>query len=281
MATNNSQKLNKLNWLLVIAILLLIITLGFYFFNFKNGLGADSSNWGTFGDFMGGTLNPLFALFSLFAIIYTIKIQTQELELSRDELEATRTELAKSAKSQEEQCKSFEIQNQSIKQQTFENTFFKLLEQFNGLLDEFHKRDEINSNYRTIFYVEKNMFNVNEIKKKFLEHNEGTMKVCFMTLYQIIKFVNDNVPCNGKLYTNIIRASLDDKLLCLLAVNCLTDDFAKYKKLLEDYSLLEHLNINTLEEGKVSTKMLNILKEYNIKAFDNNTELIKLLEKNS
>ena len=92
----NSTKLNKLNYLLYFAILLLFSTLCVYFYNFKNGLSTESSNWGTFGDFMGGTLNPIFALFSLFAIIYTIKIQTQELEFSREELEATRSELKES-----------------------------------------------------------------------------------------------------------------------------------------------------------------------------------------
>ena len=133
MATENSQKLKKLDKLIYIAIGLFLITVFFYFSKFDNGLSNNNADWGTFGDFMGGTLNPLFALFSLFAIIYTIKIQTEELELSREELKATKEELIKSREAQEEQSKSFKIQNESIKLQSFENTLFKLNEVFNDV----------------------------------------------------------------------------------------------------------------------------------------------------
>jgi len=71
---------------------------------------SKNSGWGTFGDFIGGTLNPLFALFSLFAIISTIRIQTEELELSREELRDTKEELKKSREAQEEQSNSLKIQ---------------------------------------------------------------------------------------------------------------------------------------------------------------------------
>jgi len=111
----NSIKLKNLNWLLYIAIGLLIITAFIYFANFNNGFSHDKNDWGTFGDFMGGTLNPLFAFLSLFAIIYTIRIQTQELEYSREELKATKEELEKSRIAQQEQSESFKIQNKSIK----------------------------------------------------------------------------------------------------------------------------------------------------------------------
>ena len=126
MSSENSKKLKKLDKLIYVAIGLFLITLVIYLFKFNNGLSSSNADWGTFGDFMGGTLNPLFALFSLFAIIYSIKIQTEELELSREELEATREELTKSREAQEQQSESFKIQNKSIKLQSFENTFFQL-----------------------------------------------------------------------------------------------------------------------------------------------------------
>lgn len=130
MSTKTKDKLPHLKHLLSAAILLFIITLGIYFLNFHEGLSTERSDWGTFGDFMGGTLNPIFAIFSLAAILYTIKIQTEELELSRKELEATREELRKSSEAQQEQSESFKIQNDSIKLQSFENTFFQLMNLF-------------------------------------------------------------------------------------------------------------------------------------------------------
>ncbi|MGE4419183.1 MAG: putative phage abortive infection protein [Sulfurimonas sp.] len=129
---HNSKKLKNLNWLLLVALIFLIVVLSTYFYSFHHTLSSDKSEWGTFGDFVGGTLNPLFAFLSLFAIIYTIRIQTEELEYSRKELEATKEELEKSRIAQQEQSESFKIQNESIKQQAFENTFFQLV---NALTD--------------------------------------------------------------------------------------------------------------------------------------------------
>ncbi len=148
----NSKKLKNLNWLLGVALIFLIIVLGTYFYSFHNVLSTDKSEWGTFGDFVGGTLNPIFAFLSLFAIIYTIRIQTEELEYSREELKATKEELEKSRIAQQEQSESFKIQNESIKLQAFENTFFQLV---NALIDT------------------KNNISVNIKKGAFFRNNDG------------------------------------------------------------------------------------------------------------
>lgn len=102
MSIKTRNKLPDLKYLLYFAIFLFFITLGAYVLNFHEGISENNADWGTFGDFMGGTLNPLFALLTLFAIICTIKIQTEELELSREELKATREELRKSSEAQQE-----------------------------------------------------------------------------------------------------------------------------------------------------------------------------------
>ncbi|BAK71956.1 hypothetical protein [Arcobacter sp. L] len=119
----NSSKLNFLNLILGFAIFLFIALLVFYFFNIFDLDTTKKADWGTFGDFIGGTLNPIFALFSLFAIIYTIKIQTEELELSREELRETKEELKESRIAQQEQSESLKLQNEATKLQMFENTF--------------------------------------------------------------------------------------------------------------------------------------------------------------
>jgi hypothetical protein len=146
----NSSKLKILNWILVVAIFLFIGLIFIYFFNIFPLDATEKGTWGTFGDFIGGTLNPLFALFSLFAIIYTIKIQTKELELSREELEATRKELEGSRIAQQEQSKSLKLQNKATKNQIFENTFFKLIELFNEELKKLTLEITINGGFISI-----------------------------------------------------------------------------------------------------------------------------------
>lgn len=131
----NSSKLNFLNNLLYGAIGIFVILVILYFIFIFGLTDEQKGNWGTFGDFLGGTLNPIFALFSLFAIIYTIKIRTEELEFSRQELADTKEELKESRIAQQEQSKSLQLQNEATKLQMFETTFFQLLNQHNEYLE--------------------------------------------------------------------------------------------------------------------------------------------------
>lgn len=273
MKINNSNKLNKLNYLLYIALFMYVVILIFYFYNFNNGFSTDKDDWGTFGDFVGGTLNPLFAFFSLFAIIYTVKIQTEELEYTKEELEKSRI-------AQETQSESFQIQNNSIKQQTFENTFFSLLEHHNILIEKLNKKtDEL---YNKIV-INKNS---KEIVIEFIDNNKGIVKTYFMTLYQLLKFISEeekkfqkeNSVFIPKLYTNIVRATFDDALLGLLAINCNIKEFEKFKLLIEKYNFLEHLNIEFLNEKGNELKVINSLFIFNKNIFGNNTVLCDLVE---
>ena len=50
------------------------------------------SAWGTFGDYMGGLLNPLVSILTLFVAISVWRLQKDELELTRKELAQTRQE---------------------------------------------------------------------------------------------------------------------------------------------------------------------------------------------
>lgn len=291
----NSSKLNFLNKILYGAIAIFIILVIAYFIFIIKLDDAQKGNWGTFGDFIGGTLNPIFALFSLFAIIYTIKIQTEELELSREELRETKEELKESRIAQQEQSESLKLQNQATKLQIFENTFFQLLNQHNEYLDLVVKENI------KIDYFEYIPFSGNssgrkknglKSKEKILlefcgiNQTKRALKNYFMTLFQILKCIDEYTNrnnINAKFYTNIIRALIDDEILKLLAINCLAYNFTKYKEYLEKYSFFEHIYINNREE---ETKIiLEYLLEYDKKAFGKNEKILeifdKLKEKNS
>lgn len=89
--------------------------------------GTQRDDWGTFGDYFGGTLNPIFGFASFIALLATIIYQGKELKLSRTELELTRTELASSAT-------ALKNQNKAIELQSFEQTFFSWLLSYQELL---------------------------------------------------------------------------------------------------------------------------------------------------
>ena len=281
----NSSKLNNLNWILWTAIILFIGLLLIYYFNIFESSPDKKGEWGTFGDFIGGTLNPLFALFSLFAIIYTIKIQTKELELSREELEATRKELEGSRIAQQEQSESLKLQNQATKLQMFENTFFKLFEQHNEMLDNCYNSHGIISilNYQSTrqddFGQVLEDVNKNELIDNFRYTNQhnNAVKNYFMVLYQLLKFIDIQCVKNNfdaKFFTNIVRAILDNEILKALAVNIIAyKDFTQYKEYIEKYELFEHLYIDDRDVN--SNLLFDVLIEYDKKAFGKNEEILE------
>jgi len=64
-----SKKILKL--ILWICISIAIATIGFYAYNFnKSPLSSDPSDWGTFGDYIGGILNPILGITNIIVLIY-------------------------------------------------------------------------------------------------------------------------------------------------------------------------------------------------------------------
>jgi len=71
-------------------------------------ISKDVQAWGQFGDYIGGTTNPILAFLSFTALLLTIILQGKQLENSSRqlqqsgvELELSRQELARSARAQE------------------------------------------------------------------------------------------------------------------------------------------------------------------------------------
>lgn len=92
----SSQK----NELIPLLILLVVITavavvavVATYTFTFRGSLSHEQALWGQFGDYLGGTLNPIFGFISVIALILTLAMQTKQLDLSKEELSLTRKEL--------------------------------------------------------------------------------------------------------------------------------------------------------------------------------------------
>lgn len=81
---------------------------------------------GQMGDFFGGMLNPLLAFASFIALLYTIRIQSRELEMST-------LELKNAAIAQRESSDALQKQVSHIEKQNFENIFFKMLNNLTNL----------------------------------------------------------------------------------------------------------------------------------------------------
>ena len=259
---NKGNKPNRLLWILGgIAVAAFIFVLERYINNFKTfPIANDSATWGTFGDYLGGTLNPIISFLALIGLLYTIHQQAQEMQATREELE-------QAAEQQRRQSEIFNLQQ-------FESTFFSLLEQHNKIIETLVKNvDEINKYNQT--HDSKDSF-INEIYEKYSEIYQSNvcdnqikinlyianniqqnleLKRYFIVLFQILKLISLNLSKDTygntnnkisiedyvaddeksrekisnlyinpqeKIYSNILRSFIPNEILKLIALNCLS-----------------------------------------------------------
>lgn len=246
-----------------VAICMFIIVVSAYIWNFNEyKISKKAGDWGTFGDFVGGTLNPTLAFLSFLALLQTIKIQSKELKNSTKELEETRKATRDSAEALKEQSSSIKLQN-------FENTFFNMLNLHNQLqnnlsLNQLKKHLIQDQEYGEYYvysilkqptYIKENSdYNGKKVISKLFEIFEDYIKIksrqaknnnidirmiyndfhkefneiighYFRNIYQILKFIDkqrDEELIDKKFYTNILRAQLSNSELALLLINALS-----------------------------------------------------------
>jgi len=257
----------------------------FYFMNFSGSLSSEHERWGTFGDFVGGTLNPILSFFALIALLLTIILQSKELE-------ATREELKRSATAQEKSEASLKKQSEILNRQQFEQTFFSLLEQHNSALEKIstpstrwtNNRSDLDVARQSIFKAA----TLAEAKDK-LEQKNRFCGHYFRVLYQLLKFIATNIPGseigtkfdkndivksamaeNEKMYSNMVRSFLSYDVSQILAINCYCSGerstYWRYRQLLERYEFLEHM---PFEVESAKNDLLIQTQQYYSNAFGN------------
>lgn len=97
----------------IAALSLCFIPVLIYSFHFTGPLESSSTAWGTFGDYIGGTIGPILSFSAFIAILYTVYLQNRELQNSV-------RELAISSEALRQQSDSFKLQN-------FESAYFELI----------------------------------------------------------------------------------------------------------------------------------------------------------
>jgi hypothetical protein len=121
MAEENKKNEERPGWLerggaLIIALTAGIVATAAYLLNFGFIPSEAQDVWGQFGDFLGGLLNPLVALFALYMLSVTLRIQRRELRATHEELKASRI--------------IADGQGKVMQRQLFESQFFNVIPLF-------------------------------------------------------------------------------------------------------------------------------------------------------
>lgn len=103
----------------VLAGVFALLTFAIYVVNFGSSLSSDRDDWGVFGDYLGGVLNPVIGLVTVFLVLINVRLQRQELKNSLVEMRNSNEALKE--------------QNASIELQNFQNTFFNWLNSYNNI----------------------------------------------------------------------------------------------------------------------------------------------------
>nr|WP_283772309.1 putative phage abortive infection protein [Acinetobacter sp. ANC5681] len=218
------------------------------------------STWGAFGDFVGGTLNPIIGLISVLLLFATWLITSKTLDVSKKELRNS---------------------NELLSNQQFDAIFWGLFHNLKRIEEILYKTGDygqikINEIYHDVFRCQFSGRDKDHSSRREKILKNAELSQYFICLYQIFKNIDGRISLDNKeeeqkikkAYSNILRASTPTKLLQLLAVNC-HEEFEKYKRFLEDSNFLEHMPFYIIEHEKsLNLGLIECIVTYDEKVFD-------------
>jgi hypothetical protein len=217
---------------------------------------GSAQNMGSFGDFVGGTLNPLLTFLTFMGLLVTIVLQQTEL---RD----TRTELERSATALEKQIQATDRQN-------FESTFFQMLTLHNTIvnsIDLFYsgrERAMANSsdkggretkgrdcfsqffeNFKDEYAATSEGPDRERLQKAydaFWQRRQQDLAHYYRYLYNVLRFVHEaqGIKDRGP-YVKLLRAQLSDFELVMLFYTALNEHGINYWIYIHEYQLFDNL----------------------------------------
>lgn len=256
----------------VAAISALVIIGSIYYMHFGS-ISENNQKWGEFGDYFGGTLNPIFGFLTVIALLVTLAIQSRELGISSRELRNSAVAL--------------EAQNRAIEHQNFEQTFFSWLQGYREILDSIEAtitrtqwagrqvdtESEIVNGRKALRYLWSRWISEDSIAATARELGNATsqgipnavmanydelyaeniifLDNLFRVLYRLILWIDskDEAKLNIEskwLYVSIIRAQLSSIEMAYLFLNGLTERGRKFRPLIEKYALFDNLSVESI-----------------------------------
>lgn len=219
-------------------------------------------NYSSLGSYFQGAVASFWSLGGLLLIYATFLAQQQQNARQERELE--------------DQKRQHQAQQESIKRQNFESAFFQLLNFQNQITEHGsvkHSKREFGhlpaeetisgrTRFLTLAVELKTRFGerrpsperakdpkfVREQYSEFYQKFQPVLGHYFRTLYHVFRFVaqSDFSKDEKRRYSSLARAQLSSGELLLLFYNCLSEYGEKFRPLVEEFGLLEHLDRNML-----------------------------------
>lgn len=260
---NSENVLPRIFVLFIIAALTAImITVSLFIVNPGSG---DGNNYGQWGDFFGGLLNPILTFLTFMGLLITIIMQQKELRETREELKRSASAL--------------EIQNANNEKHKFEEVFFHMLSfhekivsdiritsptryiaegQFAGRecfeymvkylnyeIDEGLRRKNISREAEKSISDAIRLDIIEQAYARFWKEHNSKLGHYFRFLYNMLRFI-DNNPHMERIHIRLIRAQLSDAEMIMIFYNAITGPGQNFRNLIEKHALLDNLSRDLL-----------------------------------
>lgn len=242
----------------------------FYMLHFgKDTVPKELARWGEFGDFMGGTLNPLIGVATIFLLFIGLLVQRRELK---------------------ETSRALHLANRHAGIQAFEQSLFSWLSTYRSLLDSMESPSRgqtfVARGRRLLsFWYDRDLAPSWEGNFKVLNANDGPnllgkarekyralfrthrteLDAYLQTLFRIFAWIDKHPELDGPQkwhYASLVRAQLSWVELAFLFYNGLTDEGKKFVQICEDYALFDNIRTgkDQLIEG-VADRAINHIRD--------------------
>lgn len=241
-------------WRFLIVICIILVGLALFFFFWKQPIcyfdeKIDHELFGTFGDFVGGFIGTVVAVFSVYFLVQTLRKQIDSN--------------AETTKSNRKLIESNEKLLALNNLQLFDNQFQLLYRQYLIAVENYQEgnlhgrkalEEKVKGFLSTTFnnaqeYKRRSMAAVDNFKD-FYATNRVECSVHFRLLYLLVCLIAeaDIEEENQVMYAKSIRGQLSEGELVIIRYNCLTDNGMKMKQFVNQYNLLKHLPLMSIFE---------------------------------
>lgn len=258
----------------------LALTLAFaayvIWFHITNGqtLSSDAGDWGSFGDFFGGTVGPFIGFASIVLLVETLKLQQRGLREQREQLQRSADEVRQ--------------QNRILAIQSFEQSFFSWMKDYKEQIDELSIENEPDLQHsdpggvlrgrhalrQMIFWccnpfdmasrlyetsakrllarsqdisaedLELALKKVSEQWVNSMHYHADWLGSMLRTLYGLFRWIDEHSQLTAEEkqhYASIVRARLSNAELRMLFINGMSPNGHKFAKYINKYSLFDNL----------------------------------------
>ncbi|MCF0178681.1 MAG: putative phage abortive infection protein [Bacteroidales bacterium] len=256
---------------------------------YDSGLPVDETLFGTYGDFVGGVIGTIVALYSAYLLVRTFENQASANADNRKVNESV-------VRANNAAIVASQMEGYLNQLGRFDSLFNSLLSSYLKALDSYKYKDDAefiqgrNAFERlTENFINTNFENKNEYQRRcyaaveeyvdFYAHNRTQLSVHLRLLYLAVSFIAESeLEEDDKVrYAKLIRGQMSDAEMLIVRYNCLSDYGKKMREYCNTFNLTKHVPImHLLEFKKYYTHLQNKLKE---KGLDNTLpELVGGLE---